>query len=326
VTIASAAASELQALRCECAAYHLERVLISLGGRDRVRWLNGMVSNNIRDLEVGRGVYAFVLNPQGHIQGDLYAFNRGESITLELERPQAQTVLQILRRYIIMDKVEIEDLSERLAVIGVSGPNSPDVLGKIGLQGSELAPLQLADVNWNGSAVTLLRGDNPCMPSFELWVEKEQAESLWKGLHEAGAPEADDAAVETLRIICGVPKFGVDIRERTLPQETGQERALSFTKGCYIGQEIVERIRARGAVHRMFTGFEVQGPAALAGTKIQSDGKDVGEITSVASARVDGEERILALGFVRKEALASGSGLTAGEANLKATSLPFNIQ
>jgi aminomethyltransferase len=185
----------------------------------------------------------------------------------------------------------------------------------------ELGPLQLADVNWNGITLTVLRGDNPSFPNYELWVPAEQADSFWNASLQAGGLEVHDQALETFRILCGIPKIGQDIRERTLPQETGQERALNFNKGCYIGQEIVERIRSRGAVHRAFVGFEVEGPAPAAGTKVQSESKDVGEITSIA---VPLKGKTLALGYLRREFMAPEKTLTAGEAKVKATTLPFS--
>jgi aminomethyltransferase len=313
---------EMTALLAGCGAHRLDRALISLTGRDRVRWLNGMVSNNVRDLSVGHGVYAFVLNAQGQIQGDLYIFNRGESLLLEIERAQVETLLPLLRRYIIMDKIEVEDLSDKLAIIGLAGPKCGESLGALGLNSTDLAPLQFAQKQWNGIEITLVRGDNSCVPDYELWVAKEHAESLWDALLATGAQEINDDALEIFRILCGIPKIGIDIRERTLPQETGQERALSFTKGCYIGQEIVERIRARGSVHRTFVGFEVEGPAPSAGTKIQFEGKDVGEITSVASAPL-GQKR-LALGYLRKDAMLPDRTFAAGETTVRAVSLPFS--
>jgi aminomethyltransferase len=304
-----------------CGIYRPERALLSLTGRDRTRWLNGMVSNNVRDLAVGSGVYAFVLTPQGHIQADVYAFNRGESLLVETDRPQAEAVLRIFRKYIIMDKVEIEDLSEKVTVFGITGPRSADVLASLGLN-KDLGTLQLADVSWNGTVVTVLRGDNSSFPNYELWVSAEQAQLIWNALLQAGAVEVHDQAIETFRILCGIPKIGQDTREKTLPQETGQERALNYNKGCYIGQEIVERIRARGAVHRTFVGFEVEGPAPSAGTKIQIEGKDVGEITSIAAEPLKGKR--LGLGYLRREFLVTDKTLTAGEAEVKAATLPFS--
>jgi folate-binding protein YgfZ len=312
---------ELTTLVGGCGIYRPERTLLSLTGRDRVRWLNGMVSNNVRDLAIGHGVYAYVLTPQGHIQADAYAFNRGESLLVETDGAQAETVLRIFRKYIIMDKVEIQDLSEKIAVLGLAGPKSRDVLTTLGLS-ADLGSLQLVDVNWNDIAVTLMRGDNPSFPNYELWVPAEQAESAWKALLQAGAVEVHEQTLATFRILCGIPKIGQDTREKTLPHETGQERALNFNKGCYIGQEIVERIRARGAVHRAFVGFEVEGPVPAVGTKIQSEGKDVGEITSIAAEPVKGKR--LALGYLRREFLSTGKALTAGEAEVKAATLPFS--
>jgi aminomethyltransferase len=312
---------ELTALVAGCGIYRPERALLALTGRDRTRWLNGMVSNNVRDLAPCQGVYAFVLTPQGHIQADVYAFNRGESLLVETERAQAETVLRIFRKYIIMDKVEIEDLSEKLAVLDLTGPKSGDVLVTLGLN-KDLGGLQLADANWNATIVTLVRGDIPSFPNYELWVPAEQAESIWNALLQAGAVEVHEQTLETFRILCGVPKIRQDTREKTLPQETGQERALNFNKGCYIGQEIVERIRARGAVHRAFVGFEVEGPVPAVGTKIQSEGKEVGEITSIAAEPLKGKR--LALGYLRREFLATDKTLTAGQAEVKAVTLPFS--
>jgi folate-binding protein YgfZ len=314
---------ELQALIAGCGVYELDRAPISLTGADRVRWLNGMVSNNIRDLAVGHGVYAFVLNPQGHIQADLYIFNRGESLTGVTERAQVETVLQIFRRYIIMDKVGIEDRSEKVTGLGVAGPKSSDALAVFGFNSNDLGALQFTELSWNGIGITLVRGDNPCVPNYELWVPTESAESVWNALLQAGALEVHTNALETFRIACGIPKVGQDIRQRDLPQETGQERALNFSKGCYIGQEIVERIRARGAVHRMFTGFEVEGQKPLPGFRIQAEGKDAVELTSIATVPVGSGERTLALGYGRREVIAPEKEFMAGDTKLRVVTLPF---
>jgi aminomethyltransferase len=312
---------QMTALVSGCGIYRLERALFSLTGRDRVRWLNGMVSNNVRDLAAGQGVYAFVLNAQGQIQGDLYAFHRGESLVLEIERSQVETLLPQLRRYIIMDKVEVEDLSGKTAGIGMAGPQCRRMLGELGLQLPELEALQLTEASWRETPITVVRGDNPSVENYEIWLPAEQREAAWEALVEAGAVATEAETLETFRILCGIPKFGQDIRERVLPQETGQDRALNFTKGCYIGQEIVERIRARGSVHRKFVGFEVEGAAPPAGTKVQHEGKDVGEITSVMAASL--KQKRLALGFMRREVIEPGRTFTAGEATVTPVSLPF---
>ncbi len=178
-------------------------------------------------------------------------------------------------------------------------------------------------MKWSGSDATLVRGDNPCVENYELWVPAQESEKAWQALVSAGAQEVHEDALETFRIVCGIPKFGQDIRERDLPQETAQERALNFTKGCYIGQEIVERIRSRGAVHRTFVGFEIEGKVSP-GTRIQNEGKDVGEMTSVATVNADGGERVIALGYIRKEFTLPGKDLMAGDVKVRVSGLPFS--
>ena len=323
--------SQFHALSSSCGIYRLDRVQISLTGSDRVRWLNGMVTNNVRDLAPGHGVYAFVLNPQGKIQADLYAFNRGESLVVETERTQVETVLQIFDRHIIMDDVEVKNLSGKFAVIGVAGPKSSAVLAatipalslqEMGRQGHG-AP-GFVDLEWDRTEARLVWVDNPVVPSFEIWVSPESAPAMGSALLRAGAEEVHADALETFRIACGTPKFGQDIRQRDLPQETGQERALNFGKGCYIGQEIVERIRSRGAVHRVFTGFEMEGPRPAPGFRIQDDGKDVAEITSVATVPAPSGDRTLALGYGRREVMAPGKEFIAGETKIRVLALPFS--
>src|SRR5207245_8848547 len=131
------------ALISGCGIYELgQHAKIKLAGRDRVRWLNGMVSNNIRDLAVGQGVYAFLLNAQGHILGDLYSYNRGESLLVETDRPQLEKVLSVFRKYIIMDKVEIEDISENISSNGIAEQNSGYVQEAAGFQFSQLQSCQ----------------------------------------------------------------------------------------------------------------------------------------------------------------------------------------
>src|SRR6266571_9128768 len=127
--------SEFLALLSGCGVYDLGwRAKIVLTGKDRVRWLNGMVTNNVRDLSVGQGVYAFLLNPQGHILGDLYAYNRGESITVDTDSGQAEKILATFDHYIIMDDVEVANLGEQVTALGIAGPNSSDVLAAAGFE------------------------------------------------------------------------------------------------------------------------------------------------------------------------------------------------
>jgi folate-binding protein YgfZ len=316
---------ELGALLSGCGVYHLNsRAKIALTGGDRVRWLNGMVTNNIRELAHRHGVYAFLLNPQGHILGDLYAYNRGDSLMLDTDRAQSEKLLATFDHYIIMDDVEVANVSDKLTAIGVTGPKAREVMRAAEFEIPQLAPLQFMDVTWQNVPLTVARNDNASVESYELWISPDQVTVVQDALVKTGATLAGTNALELLRIAAGIPRYGQDIRERDLPQETEQLRAVHFSKGCYIGQEIVERIRSRGAVHRKFTGFEVQGALPAVGTKIQAEGKDVGEITSAASLPLADGERLVALGYIRREIATPGKQLQVGSTRLAVAALPFS--
>ncbi|MGA2200503.1 MAG: folate-binding protein [Terriglobales bacterium] len=321
--------AEFQALLSGCGLYDLSwRAKIAVTGGDRVRWLNGMVTNNVRDLAPGHGVYAFLLNAQGHIQADLYAFQRGDSLLVDTELRQREKVLQLFDRYIIADDVEISDISDKLTALGLTGPESRHALERAGIAVPDLAHLQFADVAWQHRTITLLRSGEEARESWQIWIAPERVGELWDALVKAGARPTGTSALNLFRISRGIPQFGEDIRDRDLPQETGQMRALNFTKGCYLGQEIVERIRSRGAVHRQFTAFTVEGTLPEPGAKIlaaeistKKDEKEVGEITSSAVLPLPGGDRPVALGYLRREA--AGKELRAGTATLKPASLPI---
>jgi folate-binding protein YgfZ len=320
--------AEFAALRGGCGVYDLGyRVKISLTGADRVRWLNGMVTNNVRDLAAGHGVYAFLLNPQGRILADLYAYNRGDSITVDTDRSQLETILATFDHYIIMDDVEVGNLSEQMTVLGIAGPKARAVLGEAGIAVAELRPLQIADATCTCDCdcvqCTVVRSD-VAMESYELWLAPAEVRKTWNALLAAGASPVGYEALEMTRIAAGIPRYGVDVRERDLPQETEQMRALNFDKGCYVGQEIVERIRSRGAVHRKFTGFMLDGAVPIvAGTKVFAGEKEVGEVTSAAFLPFAAGERTVALGYIRREFSAPGKDVAIGSVKASVVSLPF---
>ena len=168
---------------------------------------------------------------------------------------------------------------------------------------------------------TVVRTDDPAGSSYEIWLAPDKMKPTCEALLAAGATAVGSDALEWQRVSWGLPLYGVDIRERDLPQETGQMRALNFAKGCYLGQEIVERIRSRGAVHRQFMAFYVEGPLPAPGTKVQAEEKDAGEITSSANLPLDTGDRDVALGYLRREAV--GKNLRAGVATLKSATLPI---
>ena len=161
--------AEFQALISGCGVYDLgSRAKIALSGSDRVRWLNGMVTNNVRDLAPGSGVYAFLLNPQGHILGDLYAYNRGETLVVDTDRSQVEKILAVFDKYIIMDDVEVADISDKLTSIGVAGPGARESLRQAGIEFAELKPLQFAELTWQQISLTVVRGDSTLVESYEL--------------------------------------------------------------------------------------------------------------------------------------------------------------
>src|ERR1700722_3458180 len=322
--------AEFQALLSGCGIYDLSwRSKFAVTGEDRVRWMNGMVTNNIRDLNPGHAVYAFLLNAQGRIQGDLYVFRREDTLLVDTEQAQRDKILQLFDRFIIADDVEVADVTDATSAIGLTGPDSRSVLERAGFALPDLAHLQFAGLTWHEHTVTLLRSGEEARESWQGWIAPEHMADLMGALGTAGARPVGTTALNLFRISRGIPQFGVDIRDRDLPQETAQTRALNFTKGCYLGQEIVERIRSRGAVHRLFGAFTVDGPLPEPGTKILAtdpdnkaeNEKEVGEITSSAILPFPNADRPVALGYLRREAAAKG--LRAGTAKIRTASIPF---
>jgi aminomethyltransferase len=319
------AGAELAALRTGCGLFALTwRGRINVAGKDRVRWLHNMVTNNVRDLPVNRGSYNFVLNAQGRILGDMYIFNRGETLVLETDASQVETLIAAMKRFIIMDKVELSGAGESLMAIGVCGPKSEAVLAAAGTSVDGMQPLEVRDVNIDGVSPTLVRGPEQKPGWFELWLDPNKAQDLWNLLVKAGAKPVGAEALEMWRVLRGIPNYGQDIRDRDLPQETEQAQALNFTKGCYIGQEIVERIRSRGQVHRKFTGF-LFGDRVPALGKHDFEGRALAEITSMARVPTVEGPRNIGLGYVRREALATGPTVTLDGIEAIVANLPFEI-
>jgi folate-binding protein YgfZ len=320
---------EFSALLNGCGVYDLGlRARISLTGSDRVRWLNGMVTNNIRDLAAGSGVYAFLLNPQGRILGDMTVYNPGEALMVETDRSQVEKIIATFDHYIIMDDVEVTNVSEQETALGLAGPKSRAILNAAGIEVPELKPLQMitpkCDCDCGCVECTVVRGEDAQRQSYEIWLAPKDVYKTWNALLAAGATAVGSEALEMQRIAAGIPLYGVDIRERDLPQETEQMRALNFNKGCYVGQEIVERIRSRGNVHRKFTGFLLEGAAAIStGEKIVSGEKEVGEVTSVAVLRTPSGERTLALGYIRREVGVPGHEVTISALKATVIQLPL---
>jgi aminomethyltransferase len=316
---------ELRALYSGAGIFDLGwRGKILVTGQDRGRWLNGMLTNNVRDLPVNRGNYNFLLNAQGRILGDMYVYNRGEYLLLDTDQSQVTAIMKTLDHFIIMDDVELSDATETLTAIGVCGPAAPSVLGAAEIEAVGLEPLEARDQTLGNIGITIVRGPEQKPNWYEIWVSSANAAPIWDLLVKAGGQPVGADALEAWRILHGIPRYGRDIRECDLPQETEQSQALNFTKGCYIGQEIVERIRSRGQVHRKFAGFEFENGLPGLG-KVEEGGRAVAEITSEARVKFAATEMNIALGYVRRESGLPGSAIQFHGKSGRITSLPFEI-
>ena len=268
-----------EALRNGAAWLDLDsRGRITARGRDRARLLHAITSNEVKKMVPGDSCYAFLLNPQGRIQADLHLLCLTDHILIDTEANLREKVHQHIRRYIIADQVELEDVTAQTACLGVEGPTAAAI---------ELAP---GDQTVAPFTVT-------GQPGYRIYCPKESKAALVQQLESLGAKPASPEDARLVRIENGKPLYGEDIRDTTLPQETQQMQAVSFNKGCYLGQEIVERIRAQGRVNKKLERVELDGTEPpVPGTKLQVGGRDA-EITSSIYSPHFG--KVIAMAYVR---------------------------
>ena len=327
----SALDQELASLATRAGVYDLGyKAYLKITGADRLRWLNGMVSNTIQALPDGRWNYSFLLNAQGRIQGDANIYRNPESLFLQTDRSQIGLLFAHLDHFIIMDDVELQLLDDSQTTIGISGPHAPEILASLGLPIPEDSSFSKATIR--GSEITLVHAYGPLVPRFELWLPVTALSDIWSELQNAGATPCGIAATESLRILEATPLYGLDIQERHLAQETAQTRALNFNKGCYLGQEIVERIRSRATVHRTLRQFALENaPASLpSGQTIELNGEGaernpVGELTSLAHYSLPVFTGTLALGFIRTDAVDRHLPLTHSNGTAAALDTPPSL-
>jgi folate-binding protein YgfZ len=284
-----------------------DRAFLRITGSDATRWLNGMVSNSIQALEPGEGNYNFLLNAQGRIQGDATVYRETTAepaeFLLATSAAQVDTIEKHLDHFIIMDDVELTPAYTDEAGLLVVGKRAAEALGRVALPAID--PLRLVHADTEHGPVLLLTPAGGNVPVFELRGATATIDGVRKALQ---IPEVSAESLEFLRLLDARPLFGKDIRNtetaRDLPQETAQTHALHFAKGCYLGQEIVERIRSRGQVHRRFTAFRLTGelPATLP-APLDAGGKPAGELTSAALVPLAEGPVLVALGYVRQEAV-----------------------
>jgi folate-binding protein YgfZ len=303
--------SGYEALRTAAAAIDLTgRGKIRLTGEDRVRLLHAMTTNHIEQLTSGTGCYAFFLNAQGRIIGDVNVFVMPEYLLLDTEAGTSRKIYEHLDKFIIADDVTLEDLTDTLATVAVEGPDAEAILEDLG---ATVPTAARGIAEWGArlvAGVTSTGGGG-----YTLFLPVEEKAELLSALEAAGVPLADSDSVEIVRLENGRPKYGVDFSEANIPQETQQMQAIHFAKGCYLGQEIVERVRSRGHVNKMLMPIEVESTEELdAGTKVLAEQKEVGEITS--SAFSPALEKVVGFAILRREAAEGKSPLTAGGAPL----------
>lgn len=285
-----------------------ERGRIAVRGRDRARLLHNLTSNEVKNLRPGDGCYAFLLTPQGRIQADLCLFCFEDRFLIDTEPELRAKVQQHIRRYIIADQVELEDITESTGAIGLEGPQAAALLAAIG---APLPETPYSHQPW-GEA-TLATVSLTGQPGYRIYSDSGRTGEIAERLVDAGAKPASPEEVRRVRIENGRPRYGEDIRETSLPQETQQMHAISFTKGCYLGQEIVERIRAQGHVNKKLVRLAIAAREPVApGSKLTSQGADAGEITSSVYSPESGE--VAAIGYVRTNFAAPGTSLEASGA------------
>jgi tRNA-modifying protein YgfZ len=265
---------------------------IVVRGRDRARLLHAITSNEVKKMTPGTGCYAFLLSPQGRIQADLNLFCFEDRFLIDTEPEVRENVYRHIKRYIIADQVELEDVTQQTGAIGLEGPGAAAVLATLSapIPGTDYSQLE-----WDLATVAAVTFTG--QPGFRIYCAAESVANTVRRLESAGAKPATSEDARLVRIENGKPRYGEDIRETSLVQETQQMHAVSFTKGCYLGQEIVERVRAQGHVNKKLMRVELDGSEPLAaGTKTTVDGAEA-EITS--SVYSPGSGKVVALAYVR---------------------------
>ena len=238
------------------------RSQVRMTGEDRASFLQGMISNDVKSLKPGGGCLATLLTEQGRIVADLRVYALESCFLLDIDARVKDKVIETLSRFIIADDVEMEDLSEAQTTIALQGPCAAQVLAAAGVSVSLSQEFQHCETTIGAMATHLIRISDTGEEGFEIFVPRAQTETVWRVLLESGETiglrPVGLAALNILRIEAGIPWYGIDMDEGRIVLEVGLEQAISFKKGCYLGQEVVERATARGHVNRKLSGFVIQ--------------------------------------------------------------------
>ncbi len=298
-----------------------------LTGPDARRYLNAVSTGNIRDLRPGDSVLGLLLNAQAHILAELLTLALDDRLLVLSHKMVGTRTLETLDRFIIMDEVTLTDLSATLASLAVVGPEAPAVLTGLGAEVADLVPGQHREVSLAGIRARVLRASLLGLPAWEILADcnrlPELALRLVHAAVAAGGGPVGYEALNTLRVESGVAWFGVDFDDRVIPHEAALEQShISYIKGCYTGQEIVERVRSRGHVNRRRLGLLFEGDRLPEpGTLLQASGREAGWVTSaVRSPRLG---RNIGMGYLRREFHAPGTRLEWAGGKAEVATLPF---
>jgi folate-binding protein YgfZ len=311
------------------------RAVFALTGPDRVRYLNAVTSGNIRDLTPGQSALGLLLNAQGHMLAELLTLVLEDRLLVLSHAYLRQRTFEILERFIIMDDATLADDTAQTGTLAIEGPKAPDLLRKL----MHVEYMQLPDgahvtavLDSAGAAIPcrVLRHSLFGLRGAELLLPRESLSAAWQALSAAartlGGSPIGYRALNMVRLEAGIPWFGTDFDEHQIPQEAGVESThISFTKGCYTGQEIVERVRSRGHVNRRLTGLlfnsaEVPKPGA---TVLAKDGTEAGHITSAAFSPLAGKATGMA--YLRREYLEPGTTLQCGNMGAEVIEVPLRV-
>lgn len=299
------------------------RGILLVAGADAVQFLHGILTNDIKALEPGQACYAAYLTPQGRMIADMDLLRRADDLLLDVEPDVREPLAQRLDASLFTEDVRITDQSESLMSVGVYGP-AAGVRLREGIEqagGSAALP----EGGWHvsvtlpGGDLTVLGTRSAGLEGFHLFGPPGVVTDVAEAVAARGAPLAGELAVESLRVEGGVPRFGADMTHETIPLEAGIEtRAISTTKGCYVGQEVIVRIlhRGHGRVARRLMGLRIEGETLpVPGTKLRGGGKDVGHVTSaVRSPRLGA----IALGYVHRDFVEPGTRLQLADSGREA--------
>jgi glycine cleavage system T protein len=301
------------------------RSKFTLVGDHRVSFLHRIVSNEVKSLSTGQGTYATLLNAQGRILVDLRIYADQDRLWVDTDADLAEKAMTTFKHYIIGDRVEIEP--SELYAVALQGPQSRRAVQC--LLGSKVARLERemdhCVVEYEGRPARAVRLSSTAEEGYEVWLQSEGLKHFWRAALDGGMASAcGTEALESLRIEAGIPRYGQDLAEDTLALEAGLLNALSFNKGCYIGQEIVERARSRGHVNWKLMGLRLEAGAQVPkpGEALTQDGKTVGEVTSACFS--PSFDRPLALAYLRREVSEPGTRLAfATGSAAEVMQLPF---